>query len=193
MKVLALAPEHRLHREQVMELLWPDSGMKAASNSLRQVLYAARRILDPVTGPSYLTSEDDSLMLCPLGQLWVDVEAFENSAATARYARNPAAYETALNLYAGDLLPEDRYEGWAEGRREELSQLYLALLVEIAGLYEERHEYGLPIEALRKATAKEPTFEEAHAALMRLQALSGQPERALSQYERRGRTEIEET
>jgi DNA-binding SARP family transcriptional activator len=46
-KVLALAPSHRLHREQVMELLWPDSGRRAASNNLRQVLYAARRILDP--------------------------------------------------------------------------------------------------------------------------------------------------
>ena len=32
-KLLALAPAHRLHREQLMELLWPDSGRKAASNS----------------------------------------------------------------------------------------------------------------------------------------------------------------
>jgi predicted ATPase/DNA-binding SARP family transcriptional activator/DNA-binding CsgD family transcriptional regulator len=183
-KVLALAPDHRLHREQAMELLWSGSGIKAPSNSLRQVLYAARRALDPATGPSYLASGDESLVLCPQGQLWVDVEVFEQGAATARYARNPSAYEAALDLYAGELLPEDRYEGWAEGRREELNQLYLALLVEAARLYEERNEHELAIKALRKATAKEPTFEEAHAALIRLQALSGHPERALSQYER---------
>ena len=84
----------------------------------------------------------------------------------------------------GDLLPEDRYEEWTEGRREELRQLYLALLVELAGLHEERDEHGLAIEALRKATAKEPTLEEAHVDLMRLHALSGRPERALAQYER---------
>ena len=34
LKLLALAPGHRLHREQVMETLWPDSGMRKASNNL---------------------------------------------------------------------------------------------------------------------------------------------------------------
>ena len=32
-KLLALAPGHRLHREQIMDALWPDLGTKAASNS----------------------------------------------------------------------------------------------------------------------------------------------------------------
>ncbi len=44
-KLLALSPGHRLHREQVMDLLWPDSGRRAASNSLRQTLHAVRRTL----------------------------------------------------------------------------------------------------------------------------------------------------
>jgi tetratricopeptide (TPR) repeat protein len=34
-KLLALAPEHRLHREQVMELLWPERDAAAATNNLR--------------------------------------------------------------------------------------------------------------------------------------------------------------
>jgi two-component SAPR family response regulator len=32
-KLLALASGHRLHREQVMDILWPDSGRRAASNN----------------------------------------------------------------------------------------------------------------------------------------------------------------
>jgi DNA-binding SARP family transcriptional activator len=48
-KLLALAEGHRLHRERVMDLLWPDLGTKAASNNLRGALHAARRILDPST------------------------------------------------------------------------------------------------------------------------------------------------
>jgi DNA-binding SARP family transcriptional activator len=152
-KVLALAPSHRLHRERAMHLLWPDLEKKTASNNLRQALHNARRTLasDTGMGSRYLASEEESLVLCAEGNLWVDVEAFEQSAATARYARNPSAYKAALELYVGELLPEDRYEGWAEGRREELSQLYLALLVEATGLYEERNEHELAIEALRKA------------------------------------------
>jgi DNA-binding SARP family transcriptional activator len=179
-KLLSLAPGHRMHREQVMDLLWPDLGKKAASNNLRQTLHAARGILDSTAGYRYLASEDESLVLCPGDSPWVDIEVFEEAALTARRSRDPAAYRAAIDLYAGDLLPEDRYEEWAEGRREELRQLYLALLIELAGLYEERDEHRLAIEALRKATAREPTFEEAHLGLIRLHARSGRPERALA-------------
>jgi DNA-binding SARP family transcriptional activator len=185
-KLLALAPGHRLHREQVMDVLWPTSSTRTASNSLRQVLYAARRVLDPTSEShkGYLSLKDEHLNLCPQGQLWADVDAFEEAAATARRSRDSAVYQAAIDLYTGDLLPEDRYEGWVENKREGLRQLYLTLLIELARLYEGRDEHGLAIEALRKATAKEPTFEEAHAALMRLHAFSGRPEQALAQYER---------
>lgn len=46
-KLLALAPGHRLHREQVMDLLWPDLGRMAASNNLRQALHTGRQALEP--------------------------------------------------------------------------------------------------------------------------------------------------
>src|SRR5919107_1683482 len=75
-KLLALAPGHRLHREQVMDILWPDSGRKAASNNLRQTLHAARRALEPSLGSQYLVSEDEQLQLRPEGDPWVDVDAF---------------------------------------------------------------------------------------------------------------------
>jgi predicted ATPase/DNA-binding SARP family transcriptional activator/DNA-binding CsgD family transcriptional regulator len=183
-KLLALAPGHRLHREQAMDLLWPDVGKKAASNSLRRTLHAARRTLDPAEGSGYMASEDESLVLCPGGDLWIDVDAFEQAAATARRSREPAAHRAALDLYAGEILPEDRYEGWAEGRREELRHLRLALLVELAELYEEHGDFTPAIEVLQKIIADGPTNEEAHAHLMRLYALSGREGDALAQYER---------
>src|SRR5215211_356501 len=184
LKVLALSPGHRLHREQVMELLWPDSSKKAASNNLRKTLHAARRALDPAGGSHYLASENNSLVLCPGSSLRVDVEAFEEAAATAHREHEPAAYRAALDLYAGDLLPEDRYKEWAEQRRQELRRMFLSLLVELATVHEERAEHGQGVEALRRAVAEEPTLEEAHAGLMRLYALSGQEGEALAQYER---------
>src|SRR5215204_4706318 len=47
LKLLALTPGNRLHREQVMEALWPNLGMPKASNNLHQSLHAARRALEP--------------------------------------------------------------------------------------------------------------------------------------------------
>jgi predicted ATPase/DNA-binding SARP family transcriptional activator/DNA-binding CsgD family transcriptional regulator len=182
-KLLALAPSHRMQREQVMALLWPDSRRRPASNNLRTTLHAARKVLDPAAGSDYLASEGESLVLCPVEQLWVDVDAFEEAAATARRARDPAAYRTSIELYAGDLLPEDRYEEWAEGRREELRKMYVDLLVEMASLYEGRGEWEPAIEALRRVIAEEPVLEDAYVGLMRLYAFSGLSGQALAQYE----------
>jgi predicted ATPase/DNA-binding SARP family transcriptional activator/DNA-binding CsgD family transcriptional regulator len=186
-KLLALASGHRLHREQLMDLLWPDLGLRAASNNLRQALHVARRTLhpDPAVASRYLSLSGGQLMICPEGRLWVDVEAFEQAATTARRSKDPAAYRAAIELYSGDLLPEDRYEGWAEERRETLRQTRLRLLVELARLYEERGEkFGPAIETLGEAVGQEPTNEEAHVSLMRLYALCGRKGEALAQYGR---------
>jgi DNA-binding SARP family transcriptional activator len=150
-KLLTLAPGHALHREQLMELLWPNLGKRAATNNLRGSLHAARTALvsDLVAASRYLASKEERIALCPEVELWVDVETFEEAASAARCCREPAAYRAAIELYAGDLLPEDRYEGWAEGGRGELGKTYLVLLVELAGTYEERAEYDSAIEVLR--------------------------------------------
>jgi DNA-binding SARP family transcriptional activator len=157
---------------------------------LRGSLHAARTALasDPVVASRYLASKEERIALCPDVELWVDVETFEEAASAARRSREPAAYRAAIQLYVGDLLPEDRYEEWAEGRRGELVRTYLTLLVELAGTYEERAEYDSAIEVLRKVVAEEPTSEEAHAGLMRLYALSGSKGEALAQY-----VQLEET
>src|SRR5215208_2330778 len=97
-KLLALAPSHRMHREQVMDLLWPELGKKAASNNLRQTLHAARGILDPTAASRYLASDNESLVLCPGDSPWVDVEVFEEAAGRARRSRDPDAYSAALDL-----------------------------------------------------------------------------------------------
>ncbi len=188
-KLLALAEGHRLHREQAMELLWPDLDPEAALNNLHYALHIARRTLEPsalASAPSrYLRLRGEQLDLYPDGPLWVDVEAFEEAAATARHTLlEPAAYRAAIDLYSGELLPQDRYEPWVEERRAELRELYLSLLVELAGLYEERKEFEPAIEALGRVVAEEPTHAGAHVGLMRLYALLGRRRQALGQYGR---------
>lgn len=184
-KLLALAPDHRLHRERVMSLLWPNLDTPSALNNLHHALHVARRALEPATGaPSgYLGLRDEQLALCPNSHLWVDVEAFEAAAARARRVRDPGAYRAALELYAGELLPEDRYEDWAEERRTGLRTLYLRLLEEVAELHEADGDLWAATDTLQMIVVHEPAHEAAHAGLMRLYALAGQRYQALRQYE----------
>ncbi|CAA9450954.1 MAG: hypothetical protein AVDCRST_MAG58-946, partial [uncultured Rubrobacteraceae bacterium] len=199
LKVLALAPGHRLHREQAMELLWPNLHKEAALNNLHYALHVARRTLEPgalassSTASRYLRLRSEQITLCPDSPLWVDVEAFEEAGATARHARlEPAAFRAAIDLYAGELLPEDRYEPWVQERRAELREQYLSQLLELATLYEQRMEFELGIEALGRVAAEEPTHEGARVGLMCLYALSGRRREALRHYERLREALLEE-
>lgn len=91
-KLLALAPAHTLHREQAMETLWPGVGRRSSSNNLRRTLHAARRALhhDPAASTTLLVSSGERIVLCPEGNLWVDTEAFEEAAVSARRAKEPS-------------------------------------------------------------------------------------------------------
>jgi predicted ATPase len=123
-KLLALAPGHRLHREQAMDVLWRERAPAAAANNLHQAVYVARRALDQ----SAIVVREQLLQLVAD----VDVDRLEQAAADARRVGTPSAYRAALSLYAGELLPENRYDDWVEGRREDLAEL-AAELAERAG------------------------------------------------------------
>ena len=118
--LLALAQDHRLHQEQVMEILWPSLAPKAASNNLRQALYAARRALepDPSTTSRYLRIRDGWLTLCAEEPLWVDVEAFERAAGVARRVGEPEAYRPPSTSTRGTFYRRTvTRNGWRRGGR----------------------------------------------------------------------------
>ena len=64
-KLLALAPGHRLHRDIVVDLLWPEAEPQATANNLHQLVHAIRRMM----GTESITVTDDVVRLCPAGGL----------------------------------------------------------------------------------------------------------------------------
>jgi predicted ATPase len=137
-KLLAVAPAHRLHREQAMDVLWRDRITPAAANNLNQVVHVARRALDARA----IDVRDEMLLL----RADVDVDRFELAAANARRVATPSAYRGALRLYRGELLPENRYDDWVETRRQELAALAAELEEEAAALGNEEG-LALPSDA----------------------------------------------
>ena len=186
-KLLALEPHHQLHRERVMELLWPDSDLEAAVNNLHKVIHLARRALEPalksVADSHFIFTQGQQVLLRAPGRVWVDVEEFERRAAAALKSTEVEAYAQALAVYQGDLLVEDLYEDWAATRREQLRAQYQQLLTNTAALHERRGERQLSIGRLKELLACDATNEEAHRRLMRLYALTGNKHQSLRQYQ----------
>jgi DNA-binding SARP family transcriptional activator len=185
-KLLALEPHHQLHREQVIEMLWPEQEPESASNSLHKAIHMARRALEPVLHSAadshFILTQGQQIVLSAPGELWVDVEEFERAAAIAIKDKNAEAYEAAVKLYGGDLLPEDRYEDWAAMRREQLRGTYQEVLMRLAWAYEARGQYRQSIERFKEIVARDSSNEEAHRQLMRLYAATHQRQQALRQY-----------
>jgi DNA-binding SARP family transcriptional activator len=170
-----------------MEYLWPDADRNAALNSLYYALHIARGALDrdipeKKTGASRLSLVEGVLVLAPTESICIDVEQFQAAAKAARASNDPRAYIQALDLYGGELLPDDRYEDWAARPRELLRATQVDLLFELACLHREQGEYFAAIEALKQLLAQEPTHEEACVNLMQMHASMGQRYRALHQY-----------
>jgi DNA-binding SARP family transcriptional activator len=169
-KLLAITPGHRLHREQVIDALWPDLGPGSGSGNLRKAVHYARQAV----GVERVVSRDE-LVALDERRLWIDVDAFE----VAIQAAEPA---TATALYRGDLLPEDRYESWAEERRERLRVRHLSALLGVAKDRASAGDHPGSADALRRLLEQDPLHEEAVRALMSLHAEMGARPAALRVY-----------
>ena len=87
-KMLALAREQRLHRDALVDALWPDRAPTSAVNNLHQALHVARRALagdQPSNG--WMELRDDFVVLRAGGLVDVDVRTFERLAGAARTRR----------------------------------------------------------------------------------------------------------
>lgn len=182
-KLLALAPGLLLHRDQLLEALWPDLDPQSAANSLHQALYFARKVLEPERSrrarPTFLTWEGESVRLGPRGGVWVDVLEFEAAAARAA---DGEALRRAFELYRGELLPEDRYEDWAAAPREALRLRFQGVALALARTAACSGDAALAERALVRALETDRALEEAHLALIRLYLSQGDRARAARQY-----------
>ncbi|MEV5960971.1 BTAD domain-containing putative transcriptional regulator [Kribbella sp. NPDC051952] len=181
-KMLALTRDQRLHRDVLIEELWPDRAPNSAVNNLHQALHVARRALaGDESSNGLLELRDDFVVLVADGLLDVDVRTFERLAALARTSGDLGELRTAITAYTGDLLPEDRFEDWATRPREELRANFCELLVDLAEAADHEVE---ALDALHRALEIDPLHERAVRNLMRRHTTAGRSSEALAQYER---------
>ena len=170
-KVLALTEGRRLHREQLIERLWPGLDVDAASPRLHKAAHYARRAMDRRDA---VALRDEMVSLLPGVSVDIDAAGFERDARAALDAGGVTPAEEVLDRYGATLLPADLYAEWAADSRERLAELREALLRQA--------------RRWRDILDEDPLDEEAHVGLMRELARAGDTRAALRQYERLDRT-----
>jgi DNA-binding SARP family transcriptional activator len=184
-KLLATRPGHTVHREQVIEALWPGIEPDSALNSFGKALHAARTALEPevrARGSSQFLVLRDSMVSLNMTRVLVDADRFQVLAEEALRCGDIGSYERALAEYDGELLPEDRYEEWCADRRSLLAELRLRVLVELAEALEVQGFYNRAAERLQDVIRQDPTRESVHRRLMRLYTQMEAQDQAVRQF-----------
>ncbi|HEY8284660.1 MAG TPA: BTAD domain-containing putative transcriptional regulator [Chloroflexota bacterium] len=183
-KILLSVPGHRQTRDQMIDQLFPEENPTAAPGALRVAAHVVRRALDLPSGPSALLADGSVVGLADRALLWVDADAFAETAAAALAGHEIESCRAALAHYGGDYLPDDLYEDWAEHRREELAALRISLLLHQARLCGEGGDLAEARAALAAVLAVDPAHEDAAIRQMTILAAAGDRGEALRLYEK---------
>lgn len=186
-KLLLLAPQGQLLKDQVFEWLWPEQDPERAANNLHRTLFILRRVLEPdlrnAADSNYIFFRDGKLILNTDAVAWVDVLEFERLIQLGGQQPNPLPhYEAARALYHGDFLPEDLYEDWAGACRQKVRAAYCAMTLQMARLYVQTAAYPEAIACLQDLLRVDSTHEETYRLLMQLYAQTGQRHQSLQLY-----------
>ncbi|MDE1993649.1 MAG: hypothetical protein KGI75_14185 [Rhizobiaceae bacterium] len=165
-KLLAISPGHRIHREQAMDAFWPDLNAEAAGANLRKALHFARKAIE---APDAIGIAREVVAFSPDVEVDTDAARFEAAARAAIRSKDVAECEAAAELYAGALLPDDRFVDWLDGPGQQLQQLYTDTLR--AG------------KLWRRLNALDPMDEEAQCALMQAALDAGNRTEAIRQFD----------
>ncbi|MHB1134882.1 MAG: BTAD domain-containing putative transcriptional regulator [Chloroflexota bacterium] len=195
LKLLVTRRGKQLHREELIELLWPEGDPRLTARLFAVAVHYLRRALEPdaLAGQpsSFIGRRGDYYYFDSSSPHRLDADEFSAAAlqgarleAEGRPAEALAAYQSAAALYAGDYLEDERYSDWCTDEREHLRQQFLAVLARLARLQRDQGDVEAAIATLRSALRAEPTLEETHRALMETLWQAGRRDEALAQYAR---------
>ena len=173
LKYLVTHQGRPIHRERLIDCLWPDADEAAGRKRLKVTVYYLRRQLRSAgigervvdtAGKSYTLRRD---------AVWVDAGAFEELITEGlnleRHGRPEQAlrrYNAAQHLYRGDYLEEEPYADWCAEERERLREKHLELLASMAECHAALGHYAEAAQVCRTALFCDPCRESFLCALL---------------------------
>lgn len=176
-KLLVTRRGKPVHREVLLEELWPGEDGQKTANRLSVALSTLRNVFDPerTHDPDHYIAADKTSVALVLEALEIDVERFISAARDI--LEHPDASEARLErieaAYRGDFLEEDPYADWAVSLREEARSLYLRLARRLAELTSERGDHDAAARYHLRVLERDPYDEPAHLGLVSAMAATG--------------------
>jgi DNA-binding SARP family transcriptional activator len=185
---LAMQPLCGVHRETLVEKIWPDASPTLASQCLNTLMHRLRtQLADALGGEPPIVRTQSHYVLNLDGGLEVDVVMFEAAVDVGRRllaagstAEAIESYDRAVVLYRGDLTSGTDISGLLE--RERLRAICLNTLARLADAHFELANNEQALAYAIRLLAVDPCREDAHRMAMRAYVRLGARAQALRQY-----------
>ena len=167
-KVLASRHRRSVTVEEIVQYLWgADMDPERCLPTLQNAISAIRSALEPDLKPrqpsSYLQFRDGSYLLDLGPDAQIDSDSFLKSATDALACEEPRErlrlLQGASAAYAGEFLPDDRFEDWTDHPRGTLQDLAAEVHHALAALYFEQGNDAAARQALQRAVELEDDGE----------------------------------
>lgn len=188
---ILLSAEGTVHREVLLEYLWPNLAPDRGLAALHSALYTLRRALEPAA-----TRQSPPTLVVTDGQAYrLDLaERDQWDAATfwclAQAAAGPRSLEARVQrllaaeaAWAGCYLPEWPYEDWATRQRAELNRAHEGVLEALADALAEVGQPRAALARWQQLVESDPERENWQRSLMLAYARAGERVLALRQYQ----------
>jgi DNA-binding SARP family transcriptional activator len=157
-----------LDRDQICEHLWRDADPAIAQRNFKITLNTLYQVLEPErdagSESAYILREGTIYGLRPNADLWLDAEVFTKAAKEAK--GNPEALQRAVDLFAGEYLPDAIYETWAAEERERVSALYLETSDRLVEILIEQKRHTEVVDLCQRILGQDNCWERAYRHLM---------------------------
>ena len=188
-RYLLLQRNRSAHKDELIDLFWPDSQPREALHSLHVAISGLRRYLDPthgsyllLDGGHYQLNEDASIEddCARFAQL---IEAAEQHWRAGNAACARQSYADAIACYAGDYYLDDRDLLWAVAEQERLLTRYLGVLDRLGRILMTQSEPEAALACFQRLLERDSYREDAHCQLMLCYQQLGRRGEALRQYQ----------
>lgn len=202
---LLVAYPRRMHEEELMEYVWPESEPAKSRANLRTAVKDLRRSLDPYAvprGSSYVTYDDQHYGLALPSESRLDYIRFADliSRCMRKEASDSGAvggqvsdFRQALEIYRGPLLPMLPYESFVIELRERLQALYQKGSLRFAELLIEEQNTGEAANVIERALEYDHLWTDGVKLLLHIHARRGETLKAIRvfrSYEGRMQSEL---
>ena len=168
MLLYMLYGRHPLHKEKIVEALWPNISSSKVNSNFHSTLYRMRAALYP----HCVERDGEHYRLNPEWTYSLDVHEFERLLAeSGRTGESSAERESrlssAVEIYQGPFLEEVDSE-WSNGLRSDLEFKFLKAVQDLAYLHEAKGEFNQGIALLERVIATDELQEEAYYKIIDL-------------------------